>query len=75
MKIILKIIFIAIIGFVAFGYFINYSNNGDGEKYIGIGVAIFAFIFMPLFIYHRYKDKDLSKYTFRNPQKKENEEQ
>ena len=71
MKIILKIIFAAIIGSIIYGYFINSSNDGAGEKFIGIGVITFAFIFMPLFIYYRYKDKDLSKYSFNNSQKEE----
>ena len=29
----------------------------NGKSYIGIGVALFAFLLMPLFIYHRYKDR------------------
>lgn len=66
MKIVLKIVLAITIGFVAFGYYTNYQNTGEGEKFIGIGVLIFAFILMPLFVYHRYKNKDLSKYAFRN---------
>ena len=73
MNIFLKILVAIIIGFVAFGYYTNYSNDGEGEKFIGIGVLIFAFILMPLFVYHRYKNKDLSRYTFKNFNQKENE--
>lgn len=71
MKIIFQIILVVVIGFVSFGYYINYSNKGEGEKFIGIGVLIFAFILMPIFIYHRYKNKDLSRYSFQDQHKKE----
>lgn len=40
-------------------------NPGRGDKFIGIGVLILAFALMPLFLYHRYKGKDLSKYRLR----------
>jgi len=71
MKIVLKIIIATVIGFVGYGYYVNYSDQGQGEKFIGLGVIIFAFILMPVFIYHRYKNKDLSQYSFRNQNKKE----
>ncbi len=71
MKIILKIILVIVIGFVAFGYYMNSNNNGEGEKFIGIGVLLFAFILMPLFIYHRYNGRDLSRYSIRNLFQKE----
>lgn len=70
MKLVLKIVFVTIAGLIIYGYFINSANEGQGEKFIGFGVLIFSFVFMPLFIYHRYKDKDLSQYRLFN--KKEN---
>lgn len=66
MKAFLTSILVIIIGFVAYGYYINGENPGEGEKYIGIGVLIFAFILMPLFVYHRYKNKDLRNYSFKD---------
>ncbi len=71
MKTILKIILVIVVGFVAFGYYMNSNNNGEGEKYIGIGVVLFAFILIPLFIYHRYNGRDLSRYSIRNLFQKE----
>jgi len=71
MKTILKIILVIVIGFVAFGYYMNSNNNGEGEKFIGIGVLLFAFMLMPLFIYHRYNGRDLSRYSIRNLFQKE----
>jgi len=65
------------LGLIGFGYYTNYENSGEGEKFIGIGVLIFAFLLMPLFIYHRYKDKDLKNYSikdFSNLHKKKEED-
>jgi len=66
MKNVLRMLLAVVLGCIAFGYYRNYGNAGSGEKYIGVGVLLFAFILMPLFIYHRYKDKDLSRYSFKN---------
>jgi len=66
MKTVLTAILLTVIGFVSYGYYINYQELGEGEKFIGIGIMIFAFILMPLFIYHRYKNKDLRNYSFKD---------
>ncbi|MDH3322372.1 MAG: hypothetical protein OEM04_05230 [Flavobacteriaceae bacterium] len=71
MKSILKIILAVIVLLVAFGFYTNYNEEGAGEKFIGIGVLVFAFILMPLFIYHRYNGKDLSRYSINNMFQKE----
>lgn len=74
LKIIVYIVFFLVIGTISAGYFIKSDSPADGEKIIGIGVLLFAFLLMPLFIYLRYKDKDLSKFTF-NQQKEEKKEE
>jgi Zn-dependent protease with chaperone function len=74
MKIALKIVLAIIIAFLIFGYYTNSQNSGEGEKFIGIGVLIFAFILMPLFVYHRYKNKTLSQYSF-FPKKEDSEKE
>jgi hypothetical protein len=66
MKAVLTSILVIVIGFVAYGYYINGENIGEGEKYIGVGVLILAFILLPLFVYHRYKNKDLRNYSFKD---------
>ena len=66
MKIALRIIMALIFGFALFGFYTNSVNEGEGEKFIGIGVLLFAFVLMPLFIYHRYNGRDLSKYSLKN---------
>ncbi len=62
MKAILWLVFISVIGLIIYGYYINSSEYEGGEKYIGAGVFLFAFVLMPLFIYHRYKGRDLKQY-------------
>ena len=66
MKTVLTAILLTVIGFVSYGYYINYQELADGEKFIGTGLMIFAFILMPLFISHRYKNKDLRNYSFKD---------
>lgn len=66
MKAVLISILVVVLGFVAYGYYVNIEKLAEGEKFIGIGVLIFAFILMPLFIYHRYKNKDLRNYSFKD---------
>ncbi|MGB5242037.1 MAG: hypothetical protein WBN28_15030 [Lutimonas sp.] len=63
MKNLLRIVLFIVVSLIAGGTIANLIESGKGEIYIGIGVLIFAFILMPLFIYHRYKGKDLSKYS------------
>ena len=63
MKNLLRIVLLIVVSPIAGGTVANLIESGQGEIYIGIGVLIFAFILMPIFIYHRYKGKDLSKYS------------
>ena len=73
MKTVLKITLVIVIGFVVYGFYINTNESGQGEKFIGFGVLILAFVLIPLFVYHRYKNKDLSSFTLQNHRKKEEE--
>lgn len=59
MKLLVKILLLIVIGFVAFGYYHKNTGNAEGDKWVGIGVLILAFVLMPVFIYHRYKNKKL----------------
>ncbi|WP_291139080.1 hypothetical protein [Flavobacterium sp. UBA7663] len=57
----MKKILIALVAIIAclisFGYF--QKNNGfNGDKWIGIGVLLAAFVLMPLFLYSRFKNKE-----------------
>ena len=65
MKIFLTIILIGILGALGYGFYIKDQGDLNGEIIIGIAVLVLAFIWMPLFIFHRYKDKDLSEFKLR----------
>ncbi len=66
MKIVLRIVLLVVVVLIGLGFYSNYTEVGQGEKLIGIGVVVFAFVLMPLFIYYRYNGKDLSRYSIRN---------
>jgi len=77
MKIVLRLLLLLVLGLIGYGYYLNLDESGAGEKFIGFGVVLFAFILMPLFIYFRYKDKDLRNYSlkdFANPPDKKEED-
>ncbi|WP_298364439.1 hypothetical protein [uncultured Lutibacter sp.] len=64
MKYLLTTLLIIILSVLAYGYYAKSSGSANGEIIIGIGVLAIAFIFMPLFIYHRYKNKNIKDFTF-----------
>ncbi len=66
MKFALKTILVLVVGMLGYGFYIKNSGDSNGEIIIGIGVLIIAFILMPLFIYYRYKNKDLSNLKLKN---------
>ena len=71
MKYLVRILFLIVVGFVAFGYFHKNNGNTEGDKWVGIGVLILAFILMPVFIYHRYRNKKLKDFELNFNLKKE----
>ncbi|MBK5208377.1 MAG: hypothetical protein JJE44_02585 [Flavobacteriaceae bacterium] len=64
MKFVILFILILVLGMLGAGFYLKSSGDTNGEIVIGIGVLIVAFILMPLFIYHRYKNKNLKDFTF-----------
>ena len=60
----LWLLFISILISLASGiYFKNSVDAVIGERIIGFTVITGAFIYLPLFLYHRWKDKRLEDYT------------
>ena len=60
----LWLLFISILISLASGiYFKNSVDTIIGERIIGFTVLTGAFIYLPLFLYHRWKDKRLQDYT------------
>lgn len=64
MKIVLITILILVLGTISYGFYLKSVGDVNGEITIGIGVLAIAFVFMPLFIYHRYKNKNIKDFTF-----------
>ena len=64
MKYILIFLLILLLGAFSYGYYIKSNGDAHGEVIIGVGVLAVAFVFMPLFIYHRYKNKNMKDFTF-----------
>jgi hypothetical protein len=63
----LWLLFISILISLASGiYFKNSVDAVIGERIIGFTVLTGAFIYLPLFLYHRWKDKRLQDYTLSN---------
>ncbi|NLP57269.1 hypothetical protein [Lutibacter sp. B1] len=66
MKFVLSTILILVVGMIGVGFYLKNSGDTNGEIIIGVAVLIIAFILMPLFIFHRYKNKDLSSFEIKN---------
>jgi hypothetical protein len=59
MKYIIFILFLASLGSIIAGYFLESAYS---QKLIGFGVLGLFFIVFPLFSYYRWKDKDVKDY-------------
>lgn len=66
MKHVLRIILIIVLAMLITGFYLKNSGDYTGEIIVGIGVLIIAFVLMPLFIFHRYKNKDLKSFELKN---------
>lgn len=62
MKYIILFVLLLALSFLGTGFFMQYTGQPKHEVIIGIGVLIVAFLLMPLFIIHRYKNKNLSSF-------------
>lgn len=64
MKYVLRVLFACFLVTLSYGlYYKHYITFKTGEKIIGFAVSGAAFIFLPLFLYHRWKGKKLKDYT------------
>ena len=64
MKLFLRIFFFSILSCLIIGFYIKtFENSNEGNKIIGLTVLTAAFIFMPIFLVHRWKGKKLKDYT------------
>ena len=74
MRVFLNILFWSLVSTLLFGLHLKGKSSSElSETLIGFSVFTLSFLYLPIFLYHRYKGKDLSKYTldFKKLKKKE----
>lgn len=62
MKKVLIVLFIVFLVWMAIGGYLINTEHEKAKIVMGLGVLYLSFIFMPIFIYHRYKDGKYKKY-------------
>ncbi|WP_299105485.1 hypothetical protein [uncultured Tenacibaculum sp.] len=73
MKTVLKVLFIIFLVWMIIGAYLLNTLHPKAQVVMGLGVLYMAFILMPLFIYHRYKDGKYKKYIINNNENKKEE--
>lgn len=64
MRILLNLLFWSLMVSLCYGFYHRYARDYmEGEKWIGLTVVALSFVYLPLFLYHRWKGKKLSDYT------------
>ncbi|WP_438977666.1 hypothetical protein [Polaribacter sp.] len=71
MKLALKIMFVIFIAWMITGAYLINTEHQKAQVVMGLGVLYLSFIFMPLFIYYRYKDGKYKKYIINDEKLKE----
>ena len=66
MKIILQTLLALVLILWSIGAILHLTDHEKSPIFIGIGVLILTLVLMPLFIYHRYNGKDLTKYSLKH---------
>ena len=64
MKNIISIFFFLSMLGIAIGFYFKSGDELLGNKIIGASVSFMVFVFMPIFLYQRWKGKKLRDYTF-----------
>ncbi len=62
MKYFLLLLFVSIISGLGIGYYIKPNDPETGNLIIGLSISALFFVLMPVFIYHRWKNKDVKDY-------------
>ncbi len=62
MKKIILTLFVIFLFWMIVGNYLIYINHPKAQIVMGLGVFFMAFILMPVFIYHRYKEGKYKKY-------------
>jgi len=69
MKFVLSTLLVLVISMITYGFYLKNSGDVNGEIIVGLSVLVVAFILMPLFIWKRYKNKNIKDFTFDNYRK------
>ena len=62
MKLVLKIMFVIFLVWIAIGMYLLNITHEKAQIVMGLSVFYFSFLFMPFFIYYRYRDGKYKKY-------------
>ena len=62
MKYFLTVLFISILISLGIGFYLKPEDEATGNLIIGLTLMAGFFVLMPLFIYHRWKDKSVKDY-------------
>ena len=62
MKLMLKIMFVIFLVWMITGLYLVNTEHEKAQIVMGLGVFYFSFLFMPFFIYYRYRDGKYKKY-------------
>ncbi len=62
MKYFLTILFISVLIALGIGFYIKPEDEATGNLIIGLTLMAGFFVLMPLFIYHRWKDRSVKDY-------------
>lgn len=63
---IIKLLLLLILGIFGYGLYLQYYvEDANYSKVMGSGVLLLVFILLPLFLHHRYKDKNIDDYRFK----------
>lgn len=71
MKLALKIMFVIFLIWMAAGLYLVNQNHEKAQIVMGLGVFYFSFLFMPFFIYYRYRDGKYKKYIINDEKLRE----
>jgi hypothetical protein len=62
MKLALKIMFVIFLIWIITGVYLVNTEHEKAQIVMGLAVFYFSFLFMPFFIYYRYRDGKYKKY-------------
>ncbi|WP_339610891.1 hypothetical protein [uncultured Planktosalinus sp.] len=62
MKLLIRLFFLVAVGLVVSGFYYKTEDLELGHLLIGLGVAGGFFVVMPMFLYYRWKGKDVKDY-------------